>query len=104
MKGIFGHVYDFFPQAFSLPNDYVRFVRVYAEEEEQGNKVFVFLPFINIFLTIHLLINKIINRDYGFASLPIRVEVERFSYFGIYMISRMIASTPFVSSFYFFFF
>jgi hypothetical protein len=39
MRGIFGPVYDFFPQTFSLPNDYVRFVRVYAEEEEKGVKV-----------------------------------------------------------------
>ncbi|KAJ3214266.1 tRNA ligase [Dinochytrium kinnereticum] len=38
MKGIYGRAYDFFPQTFSLPNDYVKFVRVYANEEEQGSK------------------------------------------------------------------
>ncbi|ORY46917.1 TTL-domain-containing protein [Rhizoclosmatium globosum] len=39
MRGIYGSVYNFFPQSFSLPNDYVRFVRVYAEEEEKGERV-----------------------------------------------------------------
>ncbi|KAJ3074268.1 putative tubulin polyglutamylase ttll2 [Podochytrium sp. JEL0797] len=39
MRAIHGAVYDFFPQSFSLPNDYVKFVRVYAEEEEKGRKV-----------------------------------------------------------------
>ncbi|KAJ3327713.1 putative tubulin polyglutamylase ttll2 [Blyttiomyces sp. JEL0837] len=39
LRGIHGSIYDFFPQSFSLPNDYVRFVRVYAEEEERGEKV-----------------------------------------------------------------
>ncbi|KAJ3170874.1 putative tubulin polyglutamylase ttll2 [Irineochytrium annulatum] len=38
MRGIHGKVYDYFPQTFSLPNDYVKFVRVYAEEEERGEK------------------------------------------------------------------
>ncbi|KAJ3293799.1 putative tubulin polyglutamylase ttll2 [Rhizoclosmatium sp. JEL0117] len=38
MRGIYGSVYNFFPQSFSLPNDYVRFVRVYAEEEEKGER------------------------------------------------------------------
>ncbi|KAI9328277.1 tubulin-tyrosine ligase family-domain-containing protein [Obelidium mucronatum] len=36
MKGIYGSIYNFFPQSFSLPNDYIRFVRVYAEEDEKG--------------------------------------------------------------------
>ncbi|KND03653.1 uncharacterized protein SPPG_01124 [Spizellomyces punctatus DAOM BR117] len=38
MRGIYGPIYDFVPLTFSLPNDYVRFVRVYAEEDEQGVK------------------------------------------------------------------
>ncbi|KAI8834472.1 putative tubulin polyglutamylase TTLL2, partial [Chytriomyces cf. hyalinus JEL632] len=38
MRGIYGAVFDFFPQTFSLPNDYIRFVRLYAEEEEKGEK------------------------------------------------------------------
>ncbi|KAJ3110820.1 putative tubulin polyglutamylase ttll2 [Phlyctochytrium bullatum] len=41
MKAIYGRAYDFFPQTFSLPNEYVKFVRVYASEEEQGQKVIV---------------------------------------------------------------
>ncbi|KAJ3402614.1 putative tubulin polyglutamylase ttll2 [Chytriomyces hyalinus] len=38
MRGIYGAVFDFFPHTFSLPNDYIRFVRLYAEEEEKGEK------------------------------------------------------------------
>ncbi|KAJ3103429.1 putative tubulin polyglutamylase ttll2 [Phlyctochytrium planicorne] len=38
MKAIYGRSYDFFPQTFSLPNEYVKFVRVYASEEEKGSK------------------------------------------------------------------
>ncbi|KAI9344193.1 tubulin-tyrosine ligase family-domain-containing protein [Zopfochytrium polystomum] len=38
MRGIYGAVFDFVPQTFLLPNDYVRFIRVYAEEEEKGEK------------------------------------------------------------------
>ncbi|KAJ3044370.1 putative tubulin polyglutamylase ttll2 [Rhizophlyctis rosea] len=38
MRGIYGSSYDFFPQTFSLPTEYVKFVKIYAEEEEQGRK------------------------------------------------------------------
>ncbi|KAJ3229127.1 putative tubulin polyglutamylase ttll2 [Chytriomyces hyalinus] len=38
MRGIYGAVFDFFPHTFSLPKDYIRFVRLYAEEEEKGEK------------------------------------------------------------------
>ncbi|TPX57677.1 hypothetical protein PhCBS80983_g03664 [Powellomyces hirtus] len=36
MRGIYGAHYDFVPQTFSLPNDYVKFVNVYADEEHRG--------------------------------------------------------------------
>ncbi|RKO92073.1 tubulin-tyrosine ligase family-domain-containing protein [Blyttiomyces helicus] len=39
MKGIHGAAYDFFPQGFSLPNEYLKFVRVYSEEDEKGLQV-----------------------------------------------------------------
>jgi tubulin polyglutamylase TTLL2 len=39
MKGIYGKVFDFFPEGFILPSDYRGFVRTYAEEEMEGKKV-----------------------------------------------------------------
>ncbi|KAJ3158002.1 putative tubulin polyglutamylase ttll2 [Geranomyces variabilis] len=37
MRGIYGAgMYDFVPETFALPNDYVKFVNVYAGEEENG--------------------------------------------------------------------
>ncbi|KAJ3136051.1 putative tubulin polyglutamylase ttll2 [Geranomyces variabilis] len=40
MRGIYGAgMYDFVPETFALPNDYVKFVNVYAGEEENGGRV-----------------------------------------------------------------
>jgi tubulin polyglutamylase TTLL2 len=38
LRLIYGSIYDFFPLTISLPKDYIKFVRVYVEEEEKGSK------------------------------------------------------------------
>nr|KAJ3420777.1 putative tubulin polyglutamylase ttll2 [Polyrhizophydium stewartii] len=38
LKGIYGSVYDYFPLTFTVPGEFIRFVRLYAEEENNGNK------------------------------------------------------------------
>ncbi|KAI8822506.1 tubulin-tyrosine ligase family-domain-containing protein [Fimicolochytrium jonesii] len=38
MRGIYGSIYDYVPLTFSLPNDYTKFVKVYAHEEERRNQ------------------------------------------------------------------
>lgn len=38
LKVIFGNVYDFFPLTLTLPNDYLGFMRIYAAEEESGER------------------------------------------------------------------
>ena len=38
LKVIYGKAYDYFPLTLTLPNDYLAFVRIYAKEEETGNR------------------------------------------------------------------
>jgi tubulin polyglutamylase TTLL2 len=34
LRMVYGSIYDFFPLTIALPKDYLKFVRIYAEEEE----------------------------------------------------------------------
>ena len=38
MKGIYGSVYNFFPLTFSLPNEYLKFIKQYALDEELNKR------------------------------------------------------------------
>jgi tubulin polyglutamylase TTLL2 len=35
MKGIYGQIYNFIPESFILPNEYVKFTQVYSDEESK---------------------------------------------------------------------
>ena len=39
MKGIYGSAYDFFPTTFTVPTEFIKFVRFINEEEENNIKV-----------------------------------------------------------------
>lgn len=38
LRVVYGGIYDFFPLTIGLPKDYLKFVRLYAEEEERKSK------------------------------------------------------------------
>ncbi|KAJ1568236.1 putative tubulin polyglutamylase ttll2, partial [Nowakowskiella sp. JEL0078] len=38
MRGIYGSCYDFYPLTFSVPNEYLKFVKAFGDEEETLKK------------------------------------------------------------------
>jgi tubulin polyglutamylase TTLL2 len=38
MKGIYGSIFNFVPETFILPGEYIKFMQVYSSETESNNK------------------------------------------------------------------